>query len=332
MKRALIMKTTVLGWCGGFALLTAVAAANAQSLSYSSGQNVAPSYEGWEQDPDGTKYFVFGYMNRNWEEEIDVPVGPANGFSPGNPDRGQPTRFLPRRNRFIFRVMVPPTFAETDELMWTLTTNGRTERAWATLRVDYKLDDVVKASETGALGAGSSSPEIRANQPPSVIVVGEKTLRAKVGEPLTLTSIVTDDGIPKSRSGQALPSASARSRSQQESGSAEGGEATAPRRNPLLFPPARVTVGKNVGLHHAYYVYRGTGAIAFSPPQIKVWEDTRAGANSPWAPIWVAPPMAPDGRVTAQVTFSEPGSYVIRSQADDGGLLGWDELTIIVTR
>jgi hypothetical protein len=269
-------------------------------------------------------------MNRNWEEEIDVPVGPANGFSPGDLDRGQPTRFLPRRNRFIFRVKVPPAFAASDELIWTLTTNGRTEKAWATLRVDYKLDDVVKASETGALGAGSSSPEIRANKPPIVTVVGEKTLRAKVGEPLTLTAIVTDDGVPKSRSGQALPSAAARNRSQ-EGGSGEG-ESTAPRRNPLLLPPARVTVGKNVGLHHAYYVYRGTGAVAFSPSQIKVWEDTRAGANSPWAPIWVAPPMAPDGRVTAQVTFSEPGSYVIRSQADDGGLLGWDELTVIVTR
>jgi len=32
----------------------------AQSLSYSSGQNVSPAYEGWEIGADGTKYFVFG--------------------------------------------------------------------------------------------------------------------------------------------------------------------------------------------------------------------------------------------------------------------------------
>jgi hypothetical protein len=63
-----------------------------------------------------------------------------------------------------------------------------------------------------------------------------------------------------------------------------------------------------------------------------VWEDTRAGANSPWAPVWVAPPMPADGRVTGQVVFSEPGTYVIRSQADDGGLLGWAEVTVIVSR
>ena len=57
--------------------------------------------------PGGPKYFVFGYMNRNWEEELDVPVGPDNGFTVGDADQGQPTHFLPRRNRFVFRVPVP---------------------------------------------------------------------------------------------------------------------------------------------------------------------------------------------------------------------------------
>ena len=52
--------------------------AGAQSPSYNSGQPVAPAYEGWEEGADGVKYFLFGYMNRNWEEELDVPVGPEN--------------------------------------------------------------------------------------------------------------------------------------------------------------------------------------------------------------------------------------------------------------
>ena len=81
-----------------------VRAHGAQSLTYTKGQNVAPAYEGWEQGPTATKYFLFGYMNRNWEEEIDVPVGPDNGFNVGGADQGQPTHFLPRRNRFVFRV------------------------------------------------------------------------------------------------------------------------------------------------------------------------------------------------------------------------------------
>ena len=68
----------------------------AQRLSYSSGQNISPGYEGWEEDPDGSRWFVFGYMNRNWEDEPDIPVGPENSISPGGPDLGQPTHFLPR--------------------------------------------------------------------------------------------------------------------------------------------------------------------------------------------------------------------------------------------
>src|SRR5262245_33653658 len=123
----------------------------AQSLTYSRGQTVSPAFEGWEEDANGAKYFVFGYMNRNWEEEVDVPVGPDNGFSAGGPDLGQPTHFLPRRNRFIFRVPVPNGFTDKDELIWTLTTKGKTERAYASTKADYKLDPVAKMSETGAL-------------------------------------------------------------------------------------------------------------------------------------------------------------------------------------
>ena len=182
----------------------AAAMTRAQSLTYTKGQNIAPAYEGWEQDPDGSKWFVFGYMNRNWVEEIDLTTGPENSIMPGGPDQGQPTHFLPRRNRFVFRVAVPKNFTEKDELIWTLTAHGVTEKAWATLRADYLLDNVVKASETGALGAGTSSPEVRSNTPPTVQVEGAKTLTAKVGEPLTLTVVVKDDGIPKPRVTSAL--------------------------------------------------------------------------------------------------------------------------------
>ena len=99
-----------------------------------------------------------------------------------------------------------------------------------------------------------------------------------------------------------------------------------------MLPPARVTVGKNVGLHVSWFVYRGKGAVTFSPEQIKSWEDTRAGANSPWAPVWVAPPLPADGKVTVQATFSEPGVYVLRSRADDGALTADGQVTIVTVR
>jgi hypothetical protein len=249
-------------------------------------------------------------MNRNWEEEIDIPVGPANGFSAGGVDQGQPTHFLPRRNRFVFRVAVPKGFSERDELIWTLTANGKTEKAYASLRLDYVIDDVVKASETGALGAGSSSPEVRSNKPPVVRIDQTKQRTVKVGQPLELIAEVEDDGIPKRRIGGAAAALIARG---------------------SMNPPVRITVGKNLGLHASWFVYRGAGKVTFDPPQVKVWEDTRAGANSPWAPLWVAEPMPADGKLTTEVTFSEPGTYVLRCRADDGALVSDQELTVVVT-
>jgi hypothetical protein len=299
----------------------------AQSLTYSKGQNVAPAYEGWEQAADGTKYFVFGYMNRNWEEEIDVPIGPDNRFNVGPADQGQPTHFLPRRNRFVFRVRVPAGFSDKDELIWTLTSHGQTEKAFATLRPDYVLDDVVKASETGALGAGTSSPEMRSNQPPVLSVQELKTRSVKVGEPLTLVSEVKDDGIPKPRDFARLLA--------QQQRAVQRDVAQPPateRRNPFMTPPTRITVGKALGLHTSWFVYRGAGKVTFDPPQVEAWEDTRTGANSPWAPLWSAPSLAPDGRQTVRVTFEEPGTYILRCRADDGALVADEDVTIVVTR
>ena len=94
------------------AIACATAASSAQE-SFSSGQNIAPVYEGWEQNTDGSFTLVFGYFNRNWEEEIDLPVGADNAIEPGGPDQGQPTHFLPRRNRFLFRIRVPRSSART---------------------------------------------------------------------------------------------------------------------------------------------------------------------------------------------------------------------------
>jgi hypothetical protein len=301
-----------------------------QSLSYTKGQNVSPAYEGWEETADGSKYFLFGYMNRNWEEELNVPVGPDNGFNVGPADQGQPTHFLPRRNRFVFRVSVPKAFTEKDELIWTLTTYGKTEKAYATLRPDYKVDDVVKASETGALGAGTSSPEVRANKPPVVQIEGSKTLTAKVGQPVTLSALVTDDGVPKPR-GRGQFAAGARGRARGNEAGTPESPVVAPR-NPVMTPPSRITVGKAVGLHLSWFVYRGAGKVTFSPDQVKPWEDTRAGANSPWAPLWTPPAMPTDGKIVTQATFDEPGTYVLRGRADDGALVGDGDVTVIVTR
>ena len=158
MQRSLQVRLLLAALTAGLAYQTA----STQMLTYARGQNVSPAFEGWEKNPDGSFNMMFGYMNRNWEEEVDVPIGPDNNISPGLPDQGQPTHFQPRRNRFVFKVRVPADWGKK-ELVWTLTTKGKTEKAFASLREDSLVDNIVQASEQGALGAGVSSPAIRAN-------------------------------------------------------------------------------------------------------------------------------------------------------------------------
>src|SRR5579871_1254668 len=283
-------------------------------LSYAKGQNVSPAYEGWEQNPDGSFKLLFGYMNSNWEEEFDIPVGPDNNIQPGGPDQGQPTHFFPRRNRFVFWVNVPKDFGDK-ELVWTLTSHGKTIKAYGTLRTDYFLDNMVLTSETGAIGAGVSTPEIRANKPPVLEAAGDRIRTVKVGEPLILSAHVTDDGVPKVRPRGAFLDRS------------RAGELKDLR----MVPPIQVTVGSATGLWAACYLYRGPSSkVHISPDQPKTWEDTRAGANSQWAPLWQAAPPPADGNWKAQVTFDEPGTYVLRWHASDGALTTDEDIKVTV--
>ncbi|HZY08075.1 MAG TPA: hypothetical protein VFE69_10030, partial [Ilumatobacteraceae bacterium] len=55
------------------------------------GTSVTGAFEGWFPAPDGTRYFLIGYLNRNNNQPVDVPIGPNNHIDPGGPDMGQPT-------------------------------------------------------------------------------------------------------------------------------------------------------------------------------------------------------------------------------------------------
>ena len=276
-------------------------------LSYRKGQHVEPAYEGWRPNDDGTISLVFGYFNENWEETPDIPVGENNYFSPGEIDRGQPTHFLPRRNRFTFEIVVPGDFGGDDEVVWTLTSpNGVTKSAYATLMTDYKIDNIIIASETGSLGAGTSSPESRANVAPTTEIIGDLVRTVRVGEPLTVQTRVTDDGIPKP--GRVGSRGVFAPESHEEW--VEG----------IMRRPRRTTVGKVNGLYLSWNKYRGPGEVTFDPPQVKAWEDTRASANSPWGYLWTPPEVPQDGIHDVEITFSEPGQYLLWGRADDGGL------------
>ena len=234
------------------------AAAQRMRRAYDFGQEVVPAYEGWEQNEDGSFNLVFGTMNRNWEEELHIPIGPGNSIQPGGPDHGQPTWFLPRRNRFLFRIRVPADFGDK-ELVWTLTSpNGETKRAYGTLLPDYYMDNNVRMANNGAGVSG----ELFKNVGPVLTVHGEKTRKASVGQPVTLTAVAHDeDGLPTPR----------------------------PMRPVDPARPTSLTPIAARGLRLSWFVYRGAVPVTFDPVQAKVWEDTRANSNSPWGPAGQRP-------------------------------------------
>ena len=57
---------------------------------------------------------------------------------------------------------MPADFGD-QELVWTLTSRGKTERAYATLLVDYFIDDTVIMNNKGAGGAGGGAYNLDGN-------------------------------------------------------------------------------------------------------------------------------------------------------------------------
>jgi hypothetical protein len=175
--------------------LAAWSAAHAQQLPLApiraSGQSVTPAFEGWYKNPDGSFSLSFGYFNRNAEESIDIPIGPNNYFSPGPADRGQPTHFAPRRHWGAFVVTVPANFGE-QRAVWTLIHRGDTVSIPGSLKRSWEIDAL-----EGEAGSGNTPPVVSFD-PSGLKGRGprgtETSLKATVGQAVTLTIWATDDG------------------------------------------------------------------------------------------------------------------------------------------
>jgi len=251
-------------------------------VQFNSGQNIVPYFEGWIRNPDGTYDLVFGYFNRNWKEELTIPPGPENSVEPGGPNRGQPTYFLPRRQRWIFRVRVPADFGQ-QELTWTITSHGKTEKAYGNLLAAEEITDRVVRTN-GNFDPGEGDP----NEPPSIRIAPISP--ATVGMPLTLTTLVTDDGLPKPRPvREPRPAAT----------------------TPGSFSAQVNSSGENRprGLRVNWLQYGGPGKAVF-------------GSAGPLSLI--------NGQATTTVRFSMPGTYHLRAIANDGALSNTADVTITV--
>ena len=164
---------------------------------YLRGQDVSPTFEGWEGNPDGTFSFYFGYLNRNSEEALDVPIGPQNSFDLGNGDQGQPTHFYPGRRWFVFKVTVPKDWPKDKRLVWTLTNRGRTNLAKGWLQPEWEIDQLLiskNAISDPFLRAANTNPTPDNKAP---VITGGSAQTVTLPAAATLRVTATDDGLPK---------------------------------------------------------------------------------------------------------------------------------------
>ena len=86
------------------------------------------------------------------------------------------------------------------------------------------------------------------------------------------------------------------------------------------------------GLRMMWTVYRGAAKhVTFAPEQMKAWIDTRVWGNSPWSPPYILPEPPEDNRWVADVSFAQPGEYVLRAVASDGSHFSYENVTVTVT-
>jgi len=259
------------------ALACVTATGEGGQLTYSRGQNIVAAFEGWERTSDGTTSMVFSYFNRNYEELLDVPIGPANNIEPGGPDQGQPTHFLPGRHRFVFSVKVPKDWGTTKRLVWTLVVRGKTEKANAFLLPEWEINNQVRAQNgDGSGGGGGNAAEY--NEAPKISAGAAQSIT--LPDAATLTAFVTDDGLPKPRAPRRPPGAA-------RSGAATAaGGAAAP-------PPSLLRVN--------WIMFRGPvgAAVTFAPERSPVTEGKAVTAARFSLPgQYVVRGYADDGAVT----------------------------------
>ena len=151
-----------------------------------------PVYEGWKKNPDGSFDLLHGYFaGIMWRSSTSrsartLPLA-------RRADQGQPTHFLPRRSRFLFRVRVSD-FGDR-ELVWTLTGNGKTEKTYATLNPGYFIDDIVIMNNNGA--GGSRAPTISKSIRPRCSRSRVTEFDTSQSASLTLAAVASDDGVPE---------------------------------------------------------------------------------------------------------------------------------------
>lgn len=208
-SRMILRLATVAALAAGGAMVSAQGQLLPSGPKLGFGASVTPAFDGWYDNPDGTHTFLIGYYNRNWNVDVDIPIGPNNKFEPGDPDRGQPTHFAPNRNFGMFTITVPKAFGAAERLWWTLTVNGVTSRIGLIMSPDFNITPQ-KSSEESPNGKYNMPPVLRFTeagpsiQNPVATVASAISKTATVNVPMTLDLWAEDDALYSSGTNAAM--------------------------------------------------------------------------------------------------------------------------------
>ncbi len=181
-------------------LLFGLERSSGTQIRYARGQDVSPTFDGWEQNSDGTYTIHFGYFNRNSEEELDVSIGPENNIDGG--DRGQPTHFYTGKRWWVFKVVVPKDWPKDKRVVWTLTTKGMTSLAKGWLQPEWEVDKgVISKNAPRDQFLMVVNGETDFDNIPPTITGSASAKTAAVTDTVTLTVTANDDGRPKPPAG-----------------------------------------------------------------------------------------------------------------------------------
>ena len=269
------------------------------TIRYLRGQSIQPVFEGWSKNPDGSLNFWFGYLNRNFEERLNIPAGPDNGFL-GGEDLGQPEYFQTRRQQFAFKVTVPASWPKDKDLVWTIKANGTTLKAFGSLWPVWEIDEHTIAANRGSRTAVDFD-ELPNDAP--AIVDAPKDSAIEPGKPLTITVSVVDDGNPKPRTDRGARVAGIKP---------AAGRGAGPDQ-----PPIRES------LRVSWVQWKGPGTVKFDPEVVRVADGKATTAATFDKPgTYVLRAYAEDASAHSshdiKVTVSVSGSSRLRGgQADE---------------
>ena len=286
---------------------------------------VAPYFDGYYPNEDGTYTLSFGFMNRNDEELIEIPLGANNFLEPAQYAGVQPTTFPVvsyggfggPRERGVFGVVVPADF--DGDVWWTLTTDGYTTRVPGRLRGRFEGligFESAYALSTGPQAEGSLRPTIRFTEDgPDVWGVPglehPQDFTSSVGEPIEVQFWTHDRG--ERELGQV-------NMTLWKFRGPVGGEIAF---ESLVQSPPRAVRGGRGGGFDASQLPDGV-TLDDLPPEIRAQLTGRGGSGGTGGPGPVPvgravrlPNEGPNANVGRfKATFDTPGEYIIRVRVD----------------